>query len=78
MKVIQYDLNNGTGHPAILGFSPFNEPHPVGLGKQLFEENILRELYSNVLVEINKFDHIAFILSNLDWIGQSILLLTAL
>jgi hypothetical protein len=27
------DLNNGNGHPAILGFSPFNEPHPVGLGK---------------------------------------------
>ena len=25
------DLNNGSGHPAILGFSPFNEPHPVGL-----------------------------------------------
>jgi hypothetical protein len=29
-------LNNGNGHPAILGFSPFNEPHPVGLGKHFF------------------------------------------
>ena len=63
------DLNNGKGHPAILGFSPFNEPHPVGLGKQLFEENILKEFYSNVLAEINKFDHKAFIFiePRLEW-----------
>ena len=63
------DLNNGSGHPAILGFSPFNEPHPVGLGKQFFEENILKEFYSNILVEINKFDHKAFIFiePRLEW-----------
>ena len=63
------DLNNGSGHPAILGFSPFNEPHPVGLGKQFFEENILKEFYSNVLVEINKFDHKTFIFiePRLEW-----------
>lgn len=63
------DLNNGSGHPAILGFSPFNEPHPVGLGKRFFEENILKEFYSNVLVEINKFDHKVFIFiePRLEW-----------
>jgi hypothetical protein len=62
-------LNGGNGHPAILGFSPFNEPHPVGLGKQFFEENILKEFYSNVLTEINKFDHKAFIFiePRLEW-----------
>ncbi|HEY7572584.1 MAG TPA: cellulase family glycosylhydrolase [Nitrososphaeraceae archaeon] len=62
-------LNDGKGHPAILGFSPFNEPHPVGLGKQFFEENILKEFYSNVLAEISKFDHKAFIFiePRLDW-----------
>ena len=62
-------LNGGNGHPAILGFSPFNEPHPVGLGKQFFEENILKEFYSNVLAEINKFDHKAFIFiePRLEW-----------
>jgi hypothetical protein len=62
-------LNEGNGHPAILGFSPFNEPHPVGLGKQFFEERILKEFYSNVLKEINKFDDKAFIFiePRLDW-----------
>ncbi|HEY7080103.1 MAG TPA: cellulase family glycosylhydrolase [Nitrososphaeraceae archaeon] len=62
-------LNGGNGHPAILGFSPFNEPHPVGLGKQFFEENILKEFYSNVLAEISKFDHKAFIFiePRLEW-----------
>jgi len=63
------DLNDGKGHPAILGFSPFNEPHPVGLGKQFFEQNILKEFYSNVLKEINTFDHKAFIFiePRLEW-----------
>lgn len=63
------DLNNGSGHPAILGFSPFNEPHPVGLGKQFFEESILKEFYSNILIEINKFDHKTFIFiePRVDW-----------
>lgn len=63
------DLNDGKGHPAILGFSPFNEPHPVGLEKQFFEQNILKEFYSNVLKEINKFDHKAFIFiePRLEW-----------
>ncbi len=62
-------LNNGNGHPAILGFSPFNEPHPVGLGKQFFEESILKEFYSNILKEINKFDNKAFVFiePRLDW-----------
>jgi hypothetical protein len=62
-------LNGGNGHPAILGFSPFNEPHPVGLNKQFFEETVLMEYYSNVLKEINRFDDKAFVFiePRLDW-----------
>jgi len=62
-------LNGENGHPAILGFSPFNEPHPVGLGKQFFEESILMEYYSNVSKEINRFDDKAFVFfePRLDW-----------
>lgn len=62
-------LNGGNGHPAILGCCPFNEPHPVGLGKQIFEESILKEFYSNVLSEINKFDDKSFVFiePRLDW-----------
>jgi len=62
-------LNGGNGHPAILGFSPFNEPHPVGLDKQYFEESVLMEYYSNILKEINRFDDKAFVFiePRLDW-----------
>lgn len=62
-------LNGGKGHPGILGYSPFNEPHPVGLSKQLFENSVLRNFYSNVLNEINRFDGETFIFiePRLDW-----------
>ena len=60
------DLNKGNGHPAILGFSPFNEPHPVGLEKQFFEENILNEFYSNVLAKLINLITKHLFLSNLD------------
>jgi Cellulase (glycosyl hydrolase family 5) len=62
-------LNGGNGHPAILGFSPFNEPHPVGLDKKHFEHFILKQYYSNVLFEINKVDDKSFVFiePRLDW-----------
>lgn len=64
------------GHPAILGYQPFNEPHPVGLDdinrkhnlpetesdiKYIFEEKILPEFYKNCLDEIRLYDKDVFI-----------------
>ena len=62
-------LNNGQGHPAILGIEPFNEPHPAGLPKQRFEEEMLLEFYRNVDLEIRKFDPDLFIFMEprVDW-----------
>ncbi|HEX6282863.1 MAG TPA: cellulase family glycosylhydrolase, partial [Nitrososphaera sp.] len=54
-------LNNGAGHPAILGIEPFNEPHPAGLPKEQFEEEFLVDYYRNVDLEIRKFDPDVFI-----------------
>jgi len=54
-------LNNGLGHPAILGIEPFNEPHPAGLPKKEFEEEFLTDYYRNVDLEIRKFDPDLFI-----------------
>lgn len=45
-------LNGGQGHPALLGFEPFNEPHQVGIDKREFETRILPTYYANVLREI--------------------------
>ncbi len=62
-------LNDGLGHPAILGIEPFNEPHPVGLPKKLFEERLLLEYYTNVDSEIRRFDPDVFIFlePRVDW-----------
>ena len=62
-------LNNGQGHPAILGIEPFNEPHPAGLPKQQFEEEMLLEFYRNVDLEIRNFDPDLFIFMEprVDW-----------
>jgi uncharacterized membrane protein HdeD (DUF308 family) len=54
-------LNNGAGHPAILGIEPFNEPHPAGLPKEQFEGEFLVDFYRNVDLEIRKFDPDVFI-----------------
>jgi uncharacterized membrane protein HdeD (DUF308 family) len=54
-------LNNGAGHPAILGIEPFNEPHPAGLPKEQFERDFLVDYYRNVDLEIRKFDPDVFI-----------------
>jgi hypothetical protein len=49
------------GNPAILGYEPFNEPHPVGLSKKSFEENTLTTYYHQVEREISKYDPTALI-----------------
>jgi cellulase (glycosyl hydrolase family 5) len=61
--------NDNKGHPAILGYSPFNEPHQVSIDKRLFEQQYLNEFYSNVLQEISKYDDNAFIFiePRVDW-----------
>jgi uncharacterized membrane protein HdeD (DUF308 family) len=62
-------LNNGAGHPAILGIEPFNEPNPVGLPKEQFEQDFLVDYYRNVDLEIRKFDPDLFIFMepNVGW-----------
>ncbi len=62
-------LNNGAGHPAILGIEPFNEPNPVGLPKEKFEQDFLVDYYRNVDSEIRKFDPDLFIFMepNVGW-----------
>ena len=50
------NTNNGMGHPALLGLQPFNEPHQGDIDKRAFEEGFLKDFYSNVLAELNKFD----------------------
>jgi hypothetical protein len=66
-------IHGTDNHPAILGYSPFNEPHPVGFDKKLFEEKFLNEFYTNVLDEIKKVDNNTFIFIEPRWIGQYIL-----
>jgi uncharacterized membrane protein HdeD (DUF308 family) len=62
-------LNNGAGHPAILGIEPFNEPNPAGLPKEQFEQDFLVDYYRNVDLEIRKFDPDVFIFMepNVGW-----------
>jgi hypothetical protein len=62
-------MNNGAGHPAILGYEPFNEPPEVSPDKRRFEEEILPEFYGKVATEINKFDSqaLVFIEPRVDW-----------
>ncbi len=62
-------LNDGNGHPAILGIEPFNEPHPVGIPAKEFESNFLYEYYKNVESEVRKFDDKSFLFfePRVDW-----------
>lgn len=66
-------LNNGSGHPAILGVEPFNEPHPSVLPKKDFEIKALMDFYSNVNTEIRKVDENLFIFvePRVDWTVSS-------
>jgi uncharacterized membrane protein HdeD (DUF308 family) len=60
---------DGLGHPAILGIEPFNEPHPVGLPKEQFEEEMLADYYRNVNSELMGFgpDVFIFMEPRVDW-----------
>jgi len=62
-------MNDGAGHPAILGYEPFNEPPEVSPDKRSFEENILPEFYGKVATEISRFDTkaLVFIEPRVDW-----------
>jgi hypothetical protein len=63
------ELNNGNGHPAIIGIEPFNEPHPVGMPKEQFEEKMLMEYYTNVNTQLARHDPdlLIFIEPRVDW-----------
>jgi endoglycosylceramidase len=58
-----------SSNPAILGYEPFNEPHPVGLGKKCFEERYLTPYYQTVLQRVHKVDSNAFVFCEprVDW-----------
>jgi uncharacterized membrane protein HdeD (DUF308 family) len=62
-------MNNGAGHPAVLGIEPFNDPHPSTLPKKDFEAKFLVEFYRNVNSELGKSDKdlFLFIEPRVDW-----------
>lgn len=66
-------LNDGKGHPAILGVESFNEPHPAGIDKQHFEKELLYQYYINVNNEIRKYDDKLFLFMEprVDWTVSS-------
>jgi endoglycosylceramidase len=57
------------GHPAILGYEPFNEPHQAGLPKMAFERETLARFYGAVIREVARADAQAFVFvePRLDW-----------
>jgi uncharacterized membrane protein HdeD (DUF308 family) len=62
-------MNNNTGHPAVLGVEPFNDPHPSTLPKEDFEVKNLMDFYRNVNSELRKVDDnlFMFIEPRADW-----------
>jgi hypothetical protein len=62
-------MNGGNGHPAIIGYEPFNEPHQAGLPCRLFETTHLPGYYAKVHQEIRRFDRDAFVFiePRVDW-----------
>lgn len=47
-------MHGNHGHPAILGYELFNEPHPVEIDVNQFEKEILPEYYQNTISEIRR------------------------
>lgn len=45
-------MNNGKGHPAIIGYELFNEPYPIEIDEKWFEEKELAEYYREAIQEI--------------------------
>jgi Cellulase (glycosyl hydrolase family 5) len=66
-------LNNGLGHPAVLGIEPFNEPHPGMIPKKEFEVKFLMDFYRKINSEIAKVDNdlFVFIEPRVDWTMSS-------
>jgi Cellulase (glycosyl hydrolase family 5)/Glycoside hydrolase family 5 C-terminal domain len=72
--------NGGRGHPGILGYEPFNEPHQAGIDKPKFERECLPTFYTNVLHEIRSpasgkpgdTKSFLFIEPRVDWIAYAI------
>ncbi len=62
-------LNDGLGHPAVLGIEPFNEPHPGMISKKDFEVKFLMDFYRKINSEIAKIDNKLFIFiePRVDW-----------
>ena len=56
-------LNNNEGHPAILGVEPFNEPHPVGIDPEKFEQEFLYNYYLSIESEVRLVPTIAYLCS---------------
>jgi Cellulase (glycosyl hydrolase family 5) len=54
---------------ALLGYEPFNEPHQVGLDKQVFESQTLPGFYEALLKELRAHDRDAllFVQPRVDW-----------
>jgi hypothetical protein len=61
LKTIGLTADFFKGDPAILGYEPFNEPHPVGFPPDDFEGRMLPAFYSAALNEVDSFDHDAFL-----------------
>jgi Cellulase (glycosyl hydrolase family 5) len=66
-------LNDGLGHPAILGIEPFNEPHPGMIPKKDFEVKYLMDFYRKVNSEITRVGNNLFIFiePRVDWTMSS-------
>jgi endoglycosylceramidase len=54
-------LNGGSGHPAIIGYELFNEPHETELDPSDFEEHVLPNLYANATSAIRQTDKRSFV-----------------
>lgn len=57
------------GHPGVLGYEPFNEPHQVGLPKTAFERETLGRFYGAVIQAVSRADPKAFVFvePRMDW-----------
>ena len=62
-------INNNEGHPAILGIEPFNEPHPVGIDPEKFEQEFLYKYYLSIESEVRSYDDRLFVFMEprVDW-----------
>ncbi len=63
------ELYGGDGHPAVLGYEIFNEPHQCGIDRVEFERDLLPEFYREAIAEVRRFDPDALILvePRVDW-----------